>query len=65
MSDIFGNASSANLNDVVITDSTTNGSFTITTLNNETYNLQTPDNGDNLDVLTTDGVGCANVYCSF
>ena len=60
MSDIFGNASSANLNDVVITDSTTNGSFTITTLNNETYNLQTPDNGDNLDVLTTDGVG--NTY---
>ena len=60
MSDIFGNSSSANLNDVVITDSTTNGSFTITTLNNETYNLQTPDNGDNLDVLTTDGVG--NTY---
>ena len=37
MSDIFGNASSANLNDVVITDSITNGSFTITTLNNERY----------------------------
>ena len=60
MSDIFGNSSSADLTDAVITDSTTNGSFTITTLNNETYNLQTPDNGDNLDVLTTDGVG--NTY---
>jgi hypothetical protein len=60
MSDIFGNSPSAGLTDVIITDSTTNGSFTITTLNNETYNLQTPDNGDNLDVLTTDGIG--NTY---
>ena len=60
MSDIFGNSPSTGLTDVVITDSTTNGSFTITTLNNETYNLQTPDNGDNLDVLTTDGIG--NIY---
>ena len=60
MSDIFGNASSADLTDVVITDSTTKGSFTITTLNNEEYNLQTPNNGVNLDVLTTDGVG--NTY---
>jgi len=60
MSDIFGNASSADLTDVVITDSITKGSFTITTLNNEEYNLQTPNNGVNLDVLTTDGVG--NTY---
>ena len=61
MSDIFGNgSSSSNLIDGVITDSTTEGSFTITTLNNETYNLQTADNGDNLDVLTTDGIG--NTY---
>jgi len=57
MSDIFGNSPSTDLTDAIITDSTTKGTFTITTLNNEQYNLQTPDNGNSGNVLQIDGLG--------
>ena len=58
--DIFGNNPNNSINDGNFTDSTLAGSTTIVTQNGETYNLETPDNGDNLDVLTTDGSG--NTY---
>ena len=58
--DIFGNNPNDSINDGTFTNSTLTGSTTIVTQNGSTYNLQTPDNGDNLDVLTTDGSG--NTY---
>jgi hypothetical protein len=60
--DIFGNNPNDSINDGTFTNSTLTGSTTIVTQNGSTYNLETPDNGDNLDVLTTDGSG--NTYWS-
>ena len=58
--DIFGNNPNDSINGGTFTDSTLTGSTTVVTQNGSTYNLQTPDNGNNLDVLTTDGSG--NTY---
>jgi hypothetical protein len=56
---IYGN-SNDDLNDATLTNTTLQGSTTIVCDDNTKYNLQTPDNGDNLEVLTTDGAG--NTY---
>ena len=58
--DIFGTNPNNSINDGTFTDSTLTGSTTIVTQNGSTYNLETPDNGNSLDVLSTDGVG--NTY---
>ena len=58
MSDIYGNGPSTNnITNGTITNSQTNGTFEVECVNNEFYDLQTPDNGDNGDVLQTDGNG--------
>lgn len=56
---IYGN-SNDDINDATLTNTTLQGSTNIVCDDNSTYNLQTPDNGDNLEVLTTDGAG--NTY---
>ena len=59
MADIYGNVPSTNniITNGTITNSQTNGTFEVECVNNEFYDLQTPDNGDNGDVLQTDGNG--------
>jgi len=58
--DILGNNPNETILDGTFTNSTLNGSTTVVAQDGSTYNLQTPNNGNNLDVLTTDGVG--NTY---
>ena len=57
---INGDNTSDNITNGIITNSSTSGSFTIKCDDNTLYDLQTPNNGNNTDVLTTDGVG--NTY---
>jgi hypothetical protein len=60
MSDINGNNTSDNITNGIITNSSTSGTFIIKCDDNTLYDLQTPNNGNNTDVLTTDGIG--NTY---
>jgi hypothetical protein len=56
--DIYGNPTdSIDLNDATLTNATLEGTTTIVCQDASTYNLETPDNGDNNDVLTTNGAG--------
>ena len=57
---INGDNTSDNITNGIITNSSTSGSFTIKCDDNTLYDLQTPNNGNNTDVLTTDGNG--NTY---
>ena len=57
---INGDNTADNITNGIITNSSTNGSFNIKCDDNTYYDLQTPNNGNNTDVLTTDGVG--NTY---
>lgn len=57
---INGDNTSDNITNGIITNSSTSGSFNITCNDNTLYDLQTPNNGNNTDVLTTDGAG--NTY---
>lgn len=60
MSNINGLNPKNDLTDGILTDCTTNGTFIIKCDDNTLYDLQTPNNGNNTDVLTSDGVG--NTY---
>ena len=60
MSNINGLNTKNDLTDGTLTDCTTNGSFIVKCDDNTLYDLQTPNNGNNTDVLTTDGIG--NTY---
>ena len=62
MSNINGLNPKNDLTDGILTDCTTNGTFIIKCDDNTLYDLQTPNNGNNTDVLTTDGIG--NTYWS-
>jgi hypothetical protein len=56
--DIYGNPTdSIDLNDATLTNATLEGTTTIVCQDASTYNLETPDNGDNNEVLTTNGAG--------
>jgi len=57
---INGDNTSDNITNGIITNSTTNGTFNIKCDDNTYYDLQTPNNGNNTDVLKTDGNG--NTY---
>jgi hypothetical protein len=57
---INGDNTSDNITNGIITNSSTSGTFIIKCDDNTLYDLQTPNNGNNTDVLTTDGIG--NTY---
>jgi hypothetical protein len=60
MSNINGLNTKNDLTEGTLTDCTTNGTFIVKCDDNTLYDLQTPNNGNNADVLTTDGIG--NTY---
>jgi hypothetical protein len=57
---INGDNTSDNITNGIITNSSTSGTFIIKCDDNTLYDLQTPNNGNNANVLTTDGSG--NTY---